>query len=393
MLNTFDADGHVYESETTFTDKYWDHNFKGSRPIVVETDSFGRLQWIVDGRTFPILSGPGQKRGGTPASKGGIPSPQQASKTQDPLDSSEFHSAAARLAIMDNEHVAVQVNFPTMLLSWPIAYTPGLGGAIARSYNSWMADISSQAPDRLKWVTVIDPSDPKAAAAEIYRTRELGSVGVMIQGMLGNRHVDDPVFEPIWAATAETGLTMCVHVGFSFPALDELYLTSSDETTVPFAFPVLMAFHRIIAKGLLDKYPHLRVGFFEAGCQWLPFMVERIEENSPAPHRSTSNSRAGGSPNASTPVISSGYLAEGGPKDYIADNRIFVGFEVDEPMLPAVINEYGDDFLFYASDIPHGHRLAHASEHFEKREDLSHEVKRKLLLDNGAKVFGLDVPS
>jgi predicted TIM-barrel fold metal-dependent hydrolase len=393
MFKVIDTDSHVYESEATFSDKYWDPKFKDQRPIVIEADSFGSLAWLIDSRTFPIRSGPGQKLGGTPASKGGVPSLQQRNKVHDPLDSSEFHNAAARLAIMDRENVAIQVNFPTMLLSWPLTYTPGLGGAVARAYNSWMADISSQAPDRLKWVTVIDPTDPEEAAKEIYRTKELGSVGVMVQGMLGNRHVDDPIFEPIWRATAETNQTMCVHVGFSCPALDDLYDTSTDTTTVPFVFPILMAFHRIMAKGLLDKYPDLRVGFFEAGCQWVPFMVERIEENSPAAHRTTADRSLGGASAISRGGVSRGYFGKLGPEEYIKDGRVFVGFEVDEPMLPAVIKEYGDHFLFYAADIPHAHRMADATKHFESRTDISEEAKRKLLIDNGAKVFGLEIPS
>ena len=388
MLKVWDVDGHVYESEATFSDKYWDPKYRDSRPLVVELEPSGTLVWMIDSRAFPVRSGTRQKLGGTPASKGGVPSPAQRRKELDPLDSSEFQSAAARLAAMDRESIAVQVNFPTMLLSWPLAFSPGLGSAVARAYNSWMADISSQAPERLHWVTVIDPSDPQEAAREIYRTKDLGSVGVMIWGMFGNQHVDDPAFEPIWKATAETGLTMCVHVGFSCPALDDLYTTSVDTQTISFAFPLLMSFHRIIAKGLLDRYPDLRVGFFEAGCQWLPFMVERIEENSLAANRTTSNVGASDrAPRVSQ--LTGSYDAEGTPEDYIKAGRIFVGFEVDEPILPAIIQEYGDDFLFYASDIPHAHRMPHASEFFERRTDVSEESKRKLLIDNGARLFGL----
>jgi len=35
-----------------------------------------------------------------------------------------------------------------------------------RAYNSWVADLTSQYPDRLKWVTVIDPVDPQASVAK-----------------------------------------------------------------------------------------------------------------------------------------------------------------------------------------------------------------------------------
>jgi uncharacterized protein len=306
--------------------------------------------------------------------------------------SSEFQSAAARLAVLDREHLALQVNYPTLLLSWPFAYTPGVGTAIARSYNNWMADLSGQAPERLKWVTVIDPGDPAASAQEIYRTAEMGSVGVMVYGVVGNRHIDQPEFEPIWAAAAETNLTVAVHVGFS-SVLGELYFTHADTMAVPFVFPLLMGFHSIIAHGVLDRYPKLRVGFLEAGCQWLPFMLERLEEASPFAHRTTTDRRAGSTPATEARTVRTGFTAELEPEDYIKRGQLFVGFEVDEPMLPHIIEQYGDDFLFFASDIPHTHRMVNASAHLEARTDLSPESKQKLLVDNTARLYGWPVPS
>lgn len=384
MIQSWDADGHIYEWEGTFSDAYWDPAFKDERPRVIEVDESGRLAWYIDKRIFPISTGPGQKRGATPASKGGVPSPSQLMKVHDPVESAELRSAAARLAQMDEENIYMQINYPTMLLSWPLAYSPGLGTAIARSYNSWIADVSSQAPERLKWVTVIDPSNLREAANEVYRTKELGSSGVMVWGLSGSTHLDHPSYEPVWQACAETGLPIAVHPGFTCPPLDDLYDTASDSAAVPFVFPVLMAFQRIISKGLLDRYPTVKVGFMETGCQWLPFMCERIEENSDAAVRTTANRET-------RQVI--GYKAELTPEEYIERGQIFLGFEVNERMLPHLIEEYGEDCWLYASDIPHGHRMYKAGDYlWDHRTDLSQDIKRKLLVDNTARFYGLQVP-
>ncbi|MPZ12989.1 MAG: amidohydrolase family protein [Chloroflexi bacterium] len=390
MLKAWDADGHVYESEATFSDSYWDPTFKDRRPVVVEAN--GTWLWLIDGRPFPVTSGPNVRLGGTPATKGGVPAPFHRQRPFDPVDSSDFQSAAARLAVLDREGIALQVNYPTMLLSWPLAHTPGLGAAIARSYNNWMADISGQAPDRLKWVALIDPGDPKQAAREIYRTKAMGSVGVMVWGVVGNRLIDHPELEPIWAAAADTDLTVAVHVGFS-SVLGEMYFTHADTMAVPFVFPLLMGFHSIIAHGLLDRYPRLRVGFLEAGCQWLPFMLERVEETSPFAHRTSSDRRGTDAPPPMARSTRAGYTAELEPEAYIKRGQIFVGFEVDEPMLPYVIERYGDDFLFFASDIPHNHRLVNASAYLEGRTDLSPGSKHKLLVENTARLYGWPVPA
>ena len=369
----WDADGHVYESEQTFSDAYWDPALADRRPVVVET-SPGRISWMIDGRAFPVSSGPNQALGGTPASKGGVAVRTPASLELNPIESSELRSAEARVAHNERERIGVQVNYPTMLLTWPIAHDPRLGAAVARAYNSWMADLSSQAPDRLKWVTVVDPADPSAAVREIERTSELGSAGVMLLGMVGEKHLDDPTLEPIWAAAADLDLPVSIHVGFCCPPLGNLYTTNNDTMVVPFAFTVLMAFQRIVSTGLLDRYPRLRVGFLEAGCSWVDFMVERITERLEGPL----GRRRGRE-----------YSSELLPAEYIARGQLAFGFEVEEGQLPYVVDRYGADCLLYASDIPHVHRVLDSVEVLEQRPDLSDEVKRKLLVDNTARFYGL----
>ncbi len=392
MIQAWDADGHIYESEETFSDKYWPSEFKDYRPRVIEVDDQGTLMWFIDRRLFPVGTGPSQKLGGSPASKGGVPSPSQRRKIHDPMESAELRSAAARIAQLDSENVYMQINYPTMLLSWPLGFSPGLGTAIARSYNSWIADISSQAPDRLKWVTVIDPSDLKEAAKEIYRTKDLGSSGVMVWGITGNMHLDHPDYEQVWAAANETGLPVAVHPGFTCPPMDDLYTTSNETLTVPFVFPVVMSFHKIIASGILDKYPNLKVGFMETGCQWVPFMCERIEENSGAATRTTSARDS--NDYAVNQIIRGGYHAELEPEDYIKRGQVFVGFEVNERMIPHLIEEFGDECWLYASDIPHAHRMYKAGDYFwNERKDVPEASKRKMLVDNTARFYGLQVPS
>ena len=69
---------------------------------------------------------------------------------------------------MDREDTDVQVIYPTVFLSYPVTYDRGLAVAMMRAYNSWVADLTSQCPERLKWVTIIDPVDPQASVREIH---------------------------------------------------------------------------------------------------------------------------------------------------------------------------------------------------------------------------------
>ena len=89
----------------------------------------------------------------------------------------------------------------------------------------------------------------------------------MAPGMVDTESIAAPRYEAIWAAAEEYDLAVGVHVAYCTP-LD----------TFGFVYSVLMGFEQVVASGLLDRYPRLRVAFLEASCNWVPFMIERLEE-------------------------------------------------------------------------------------------------------------------
>lgn len=380
MIEAWDADGHVSESEVTFSDKYWDPKLRERRPAVIETGSDGPLYWMIDTRSFPVRSGPFQQAG-YPLSKDGVPAKVTPGISEfDPVESAEMRSVDARLEQLDRENTALQVIYPTMFLSYPITYDRDLAITMMRAYNGWIADLTSQAPERLKWAALIDPVDPVASAKEVERARELGAVAVMMLGVTGDIRIDDPPMEPIWAAADEIGLPVAVHTGHSFRALGNVTDTHHDKTTMSFWLTVQFAFQRVVSKGVADRYPNLRIAFLEAGCSWVPGLVERISDYSGFP-----GARAGAD-------FRRGYKGKHLPKDYIQRGQIYFGFEVDEKILPLAIEEFGAECWLYGSDIPHGDRHYGAVEVFLKRKDISDASKRKLLVDNVARFYGLSAP-
>ena len=58
-------------------------------------------------------------------------------------------------------------------------------------------------------------------------------------------------------------------------------------------------------------------------------------------------------------------------------------------LLPFAIEEFSDQCRIYDSNIPHGDRLHGAVDVFLKREDIREESKRKLLVDDTARFYGL----
>ena len=379
-INAFDGDGHVEEWEETFSDAYLEPAFRGRRPKVIETGEFEHdYIWDIDGELLRI--------GGSPSSKGGVVSTEyvKMAEWRGPHESGEFHSAAERLAVMDAEDTWLSVNYPTLFLQWPVAKDPALNQALTRAYNNWVADISSQAPDRLKWVTLIDVHDVTEAVREMERTREMGSVGVMVLGDYGARSLDHPDFIPIWEAANDTGMPINVHPGTGALAAAEAFPSVAHDQ---FLMSVVRGFKTICSSGLLDRYPNVKVSFLETGCTWVDFATEVIDFNL----KSIRNRIELGAVRSQHKEIIARGLPEMTPIEYIQAGRIFIGFEVDDDLLPYMIGKYGTDCWVYASDIPHAHRLPDSAQYLLGRDDVPDAAKQRILWEGTSRLYGFESP-
>jgi predicted TIM-barrel fold metal-dependent hydrolase len=157
-----------------------------------------------------------------------------------------------------------------------------------------------------------------------------------------------------------------------------------------FVFSLLMGFEQVVASGVLDRFPRLRVSFLEASCNWVPFMVERAEEKANPERNRFAPTRP------LDTVIDrpeqGGYRSELSPYEYIKRGNLWFGFEVEDPLLPYCLEHFGEDCWVYGSDIPHGDRLKDAAKVLQKRSDISDDAKRKMLRDNVARYYDMPIP-
>ena len=132
-----------------------------------------------------------------------------------------------------------------------------------------------------------------------------------------------------------------------------------------------MAMLSMIAGGVFERFPRLRVAYMEAGSGWLPFWLWRIEEHlemsgwSEAPECSKS------------------------PQEYFQSN-CYITTECDEHLVYHVIDELGDDKILFETDYPHpDSKYPRAVETFLAQEKLSDASKRKILWDNAIDFYRL----
>jgi predicted TIM-barrel fold metal-dependent hydrolase len=77
------------------------------------------------------------------------------------------------------------------------------------------------------------------------------------------------------------------------------------------------------------------------------------------------------------------------PSDSLNSGRIFFGCEGNEPFLPRVIEELGDDKLLFSSDYPHADRTDGTARMLQAREDLSLSSKNRILEENARRFYGI----
>jgi uncharacterized protein len=370
-MQVLDADAHVEESLATFADPYWDATFADRRPRIVPRGA--NAAWLIEDQLIPKLRGAGAQFFASPASVDGRPTASSVRKIErfgDSLPSMELTDVDARLKLMDAENIYLQVIYPTLFLGYPLAEDNAYANALYRSYNSWLADVCRQRPERLRWVSVVNLPDVAGSVAELRRCKELGTAGVMILGTAGERKLDDPAVDEFWAAAEELNLPVSVHVGWPSRSFAAIFDNVYDSLTVPFYCSLFAAFVDVLAGGVLDRHPRLRVAFLEAGSDWLPWLLGRMEH------------RAGDV----GPYY--GYLAKRRPREYLRTGNVYFGFEVEDELLPGTLELVGEDYLLFASDIPHGDREANAAADLLKRNDLGDSAKRKILSENTARFYG-----
>jgi uncharacterized protein len=244
----------------------------------------------------------------------------------------------ARLADMDREGIDQAVLYPTIGLYFSLVEDPAGAVALARAYNDWLAAYCAADPRRLFGAALLPLQDPEAAAHELRRAiTELGFVaGFVRPNPCAGRSLPDRAYAPLWRAAEELDVPVGVHEGssVSVPTL------GSDRPFNPLilhavshSFEAMLACAQLIAFGVLERHPGLRVLFLESSGGWAPFWLERLDEQA--------ESFGGFCPELALR-----------PSEYFA-RQCAISFEVGEATLPALAPCVGSERIVWGSDYPH----------------------------------------
>lgn len=238
------------------------------------------------------------------------------------------------------------------------------GPAMARLIHDSLAGVIAQHPTRFRGFCTLPLQNAQASSDELDRCLKLGFKGILLYTNLAGAWCDEPQFR--WLYARAEGLNVPILLHPAKPMTTEQVKGYELTSTLGNMFENTIALARIIASGLLDKHPKLKLVCPHLGGT-LPYICGRMDHQLTVLKRGPQN-------------------LQRKPSEYIRD----IYMDIVSP-LPEAIR--------FALDFSHENKLLFSSDHpwVEPKEilnplrslKLSAKVEAKILGGNARELFNL----
>jgi predicted TIM-barrel fold metal-dependent hydrolase len=335
------ADGHCRLMHLPFDlwTKRLPRKFQDDGPRVVRGPD-GIRQWVVEGRPWSGVGWAGVGRGP-------VNCYTRAGMAEEP-EPGIFRAANARYRCEDMDRDGVDaelVNGPYEQIS--AIRDPELRAACVRGVNDWAREIYEESNGRFIMLLPLSCQTPEEAVAELMRVAEFGlPTGVIFDWVNAPEPVLHQMWEPVWAAAAETGLPVNLHanpsggsrqMGVGVSGLEPRNQALMRVANFPMgAMGELMS--AVVFSGICDRHPGMRFVLEEAGVGWVPFLYWRFDRE---------YDFGGPESRVFKPDIPLSEM----PTEYVK-RQVFFTFEVEEEGGFRRVPEIGLRNFLWASDFP-----------------------------------------
>jgi len=381
MKNGFrviDSDLHVLEPREVW-ERYLDPKYRDRAPKYMgDSGTTRRYWWMVGDQPVPPWANAPDVAGPNAYLR------SRNAEVYEPLTERGYDAKCA-LEAMDIEGIDIAIMFRTYahMLTSIDDLEPDFATALCRAFNDWLTDYCKADPVRMKAAAIVSLHDPDLAAEEARRAvQEKGHIAVVLLPMpVNGRYLNAPECDALWSTVERLDVPFAFH-GTSGGATKD-YVTNrfvghpnyrTLNHAASFPLELMLALGSMTAGGVLERFPHLRVAFLEGNCAWLPWWLHRLDDQW---------KKYGGGEAVRLSALPSEYFKR----------QCFIGTDVDEELLPTVIDDIGDDNIVVSTDYPHvDGAYPHAVDTFLALEGVSDSSKRKILADNCTRLYQLDVP-
>jgi 2,3-dihydroxybenzoate decarboxylase len=279
-----------------------------------------------------------------------------------------------RIADMDATGIDVAILSLTSPGVQPLLDADEAKAMVTRA-NDYLAERCAAYPTRFVGMTSIAPQDPEWSAAEIRRgATELGFKGVMVNSHTHGHYLDEPQFDPIFRALADTGQPLYIHPQTLPDAMIGGMIEAGLDGAI-FGFGVETGMHllRLITTGIFDRYPDLQIAVGHGG-EAIPYWLYRIDFMHKAGVASQRYERL--------KPIKKGMVA------CLRENVLATTSGLPfPPAIKLMLEVMGEDRVMYAMDYPYEYVADEVRAH--DLLDIPDATKKKLMQANAERVFGL----
>jgi predicted TIM-barrel fold metal-dependent hydrolase len=380
-LRYIDSDGHILEHPTAMPD-YAPAEFR-DRIWHIETDADGQEFLHYNG-----MVGPANMMAA--AGTAGMSDEDRARAFRGEMRYTEVRPAAynakARLNDMDEDGIDLAVLYPTLLLGLQSITDVPFTVAQAQAYNNWASDHTQEGEGRLFAAGAVPamhaPEHVQGVADEIRRVATLpGMVSVFMRPnpSVQWKPFNDPVYDPVWRAAADTGLPIALHPFLSpdLPGASQ-GLRIGDKGVLfsqALANPVdvMGSIMWITAGGICQRFPEAKFIFLEANGGWIVPWLERLDHHAKKFQWEVPN-------------------LELSPSEYFR-RQCWISFDPDESMLAFTAESplVGAERIIWASDYPHPDaKFPGVTEELaEALEGLSPAQKQAITSESAMALYGI----
>ncbi len=279
-----------------------------------------------------------------------------------------------RLKDVRKEGIDKQIIFPTAI-GIPTRNGGGLGLALCKNYNNWVSKLVKGHEDVFLPVAMAPAGCPDEMANELRRcVNELGMKAAHLVPYCGPRNLDDPAFYPYYEAAQELNIPLLCHPNSNGELTDrfdnffKLHVLGRPNNCTT-------ALVALVLGGVFEKFPKLKVAFFECSSEWLLYWMHRMDDD----YEWASE----------FPAFTGGDRITMPPSEYIKRN-CYVTCEADEKHLAISIDELGADHICMATDYPHfDSRFPHTVSGIRERGDITNQQKEWILGGAAATLLNL----
>ena len=193
----------------------------------------------------------------------------------------------ARIDDMDINGIAASLNFGNSIgfngATFHKAPDKQLSLIHLSAYNDWHIDEwCGTRPGRFIPLAVPTIWDPETLADEIHRVAKKGCHAVTFPENpepLGLPSLHSDHWDPFWAACADEGTIVCMHIGSSSKLVTTAADAPIDVMIVLQPMNIVQAAADLIHSPVFKKFPDVTVALSEGGIGWIPYFLERLDHS------------------------------------------------------------------------------------------------------------------